>query len=168
MKLNELYDQPIEIKWREKNMHTWDGFFVVGDIPYYLYIFKDQPETYQDSPLPAVLYDQYKDIIQTRGIWETNFSIDYYKLPPEQHKKFQKELGPHYEFKVTKTGNAVVILSTVIAALREFINTINPALLVFEAKEDSRRKLYEHVVKRFGIPFETFKTRGSTGYMLVF
>lgn len=55
----------------------------------------------------------------------------------------------NHKYGITGTGDAQAIFATVIAMMSEFTRKIQPAVMMFEAKEVSRSKLYERLIKRY-------------------
>lgn len=55
---------------------------------------------------------------------------------------------------ITGGGGAIQVFATVIATIREYL-TEHPEVthIAFKAKEKSRQRLYEHLLKRIGVPF---------------
>ena len=85
---------------------------------------------------------------------------------PDEAKYLQShDLGPTIDFEfenegrgagITGTGHANEVMSHATQAMRELLEENRPAGVVFTAKEPSRRKLYEHVLRRFNQHAEDF------------
>lgn len=99
--LNELFDKPLEWKWRRQDTKAWVGSFSIDN-----------------------------DII------ELNIG------PGNGHLAGVAFFSHNGLFDVTNAGQSFPIFSTVIAMIREFINTVKPQGLEFSSKESSRTKLY--------------------------
>lgn len=65
------------------------------------------------------------------------------------------------ELVLSGTGNAMVVFSTVIQCVREFVNAINPKMLEFYGKnsETSRNKLYPKLIKMLMKEFPDYVQR---------
>jgi hypothetical protein len=167
MKLYELWNEPLPVKWIQKTEYAWEGDFTVGNIPYYIYIFNEKQADQKHSLLPPAIYEKYKDILQTEGVWEVEFKIDTNNIDYEQKEKMRAQRGSDYPFSILGTGNAIGVFSTILAALKEFVTQAHPSLIYFEAKEETRVKLYNRLVRQTKMKFEQFKFRGYTSYLIV-
>jgi len=121
--ITELFNQStVPFKWtkQDDNNGVYVAVFTVGEIPYLFSAFR--LETVQP------------------GEWDVKFGI---------HSKYAKENSLN-SYGITGTGNAGVVMSTVVSILKEFLaqNISNINVLKFSAAEESRRKLYARMVQR--------------------
>ena len=66
-------------------------------------------------------------------------------------------------FKITGSGSAHEVLGKVAAAINAYVKTKNPPLLVFSAKEESRRRLYDRMVKNLAAAFPAYSALAIAG-----
>jgi len=71
---------------------------------------------------------------QVQDIWELTFWVE------TREYSFSR-------YGLTGTGNAAAVMAAVIKAFKIFIKKFSPATFWFEAKEESRQKLYDRLSK---------------------
>jgi len=59
------------------------------------------------------------------------------------------------EYDIMNSGNSVLVFSTVVSILKKLLDDLHPRMLIFSAKEPSRRKLYLRMVKTLLPTWET-------------
>jgi hypothetical protein len=117
--LNELFDTTIPIKWMQYgSAHTRIASFVVDGFRYHS-IF---------SLIGTYRYE-----------WVFELDFNYKKA---KHIDATDSLG------IIGTGNASIVFSAALATLIAFIKKQSPYEIEFSAEEDSRKKLYDTMVRR--------------------
>jgi len=75
---------------------------------------------------------------QGHGIWDLEFGLE-----TVQQGRLKSKTS------ITKTGNAVKVFATVASIIKQFIRSHDVNGIEFSAKEASRRKLYDRLIKQF-------------------
>lgn len=111
-------------------------------------------ELFKDNGYP---YEWYHD--QHGDNWEANFeaALGNGRIVPG-HATFESyhsnlklyifEFSINREYGITNTGNAIKIFTTIVTITLDFLNKAKPNVLVFSAKEQSRKKLYARMADR--------------------
>ena len=120
MLLKELFDKPEEIKWTYFNKYQAHGIFNINKMQYAIHI--NDISDYQEKD-----YDP-GDVV------DIEFLV----------KGTRKGQG------ITDTGNEIKVFSTVISGITEWVKQYKPKVISFIAKEPSRRKLYERMIRVIG------------------
>lgn len=76
------------------------------------------------------------------------------------------DVGARDAYEMTNRGDAAVILSTVVAIIRNAIERAPIKILAFEAKEPSRRRLYAHIVKRMSKDSRSIDVNGYQRFLV--
>lgn len=84
------------------------------------------------------IYEVNFDLIKTK-LFAKDFWLIEFKLV---NKKQEDEYG------IQNTGNSSLVFSTVFKIIFDFIKLVKPKMIKFEAKEESRKKLYTTLVKK--------------------
>jgi hypothetical protein len=134
MKLQEVFDKPEKIQWKQKNKETYDGHFKIAGITYAFYASRD------------VFAIDDKDYYG----YDIDFSLIDYDDEVEEKMTADKFGSGASAYGITGTGNQYKIFSTVIAGLKELVKTQKPSFIHFSANEKSRQKLYNRLVKVLG------------------
>lgn len=130
--IQESLALPFPIEWEQRSMDRWYGTFQAGDEEYFLMCYR----------------------------------IDGFDHPDEDGNTFMRSrrTGDWYDmaFSLTRdglAGNRVIgtdgmefrIFATVIAGIREFLNEVNPELIMLSASKDNpnRLPLYKRMARRF-------------------
>ena len=111
--------------------------------------YKSRREVEATFVISNIQYKFYAYSFDQNDIWEVEF-----KIVNEEY------VGSR--FGLTGTGNASLVMSTVVDILREFIKEYSDKItqLIFSAKEDSRRDLYARMVRRL-LPTWKFEKNGA-------
>jgi hypothetical protein len=183
MLLNELYDQPLPYDLQQQD-GEYEGSFEVEGIEYGVEIMKVMPRS--DIGLQFILRQLPKEI-QSNVSWsgegemdddaqdQLQEIIDEYgdeliEKYPSFWVHFHAETDRGSEDKITGTGNAIKVFSTVVEMVMQVVKA-NPNTLeiMFESvtSEPSRMKLYDRLVKIFAKK-TGFVNRSTPGaYVLV-
>ena len=144
MKLFELFGQsaPYEL---HKIDDGWEGQFDVisprlGEITYQVRLelsapVSDQAEQFYDRATDWQKHDSLDDAFADHPSYGVEFAIEN----PDA-------VGLDSHFNISGTGNAYLVLSTVMSIIQEVVQKTNPVELWFSASEPSRRKLYDRIV----------------------
>lgn len=87
---------------------------------------------------------------QTIKAWIVEFTDSYARDP----------------FAMTNRGDALAILSTVVTIIKEAIQKSGANVVMFEAKEPSRQKVYSHLVSRLSSDARAVDRNGSKRYLV--
>lgn len=137
MILLELFDRPAQYTIHKTNF-GFEAFFTVGDLNYRVALVDAEPESEETRRFLHLKFGKidpetyYERVITQYPVLEVNFRII-------------KEEGT--DFELSGTGNEVVVFSTVLAILQEVDRKLHPIELQFSAKEPSRKKLYDRMVR---------------------
>lgn len=93
----------------------------------------------------------------------------YFRLSLKNMHVYCLEFDRNGTFQITDEGDAVRIMSTVIAITKEFVAKAHPLMFYFTAHEPSRIKLYSALAKRFtsmasSIGYKIATTLPDNGY----
>jgi len=137
MKLAEVFTKPKgKIKWKRKNTFKWDGVFSVGSREFR---FMALIGAVDDSELYP-----YEDKVDKEETWNVSFH--------------QSKIGgkPATDPGITGAGKPIEVFNGALAAMKEFVKGAKPKYIYFSAKEPSRMKLYNLMVKNLasGVGFK--------------
>lgn len=108
--------------------------------------------------------DRIDELFDTPAVWgwqrKTNdlctaiFNVDNhsYKFTAEEYYPgswsigFAKTDAGRYEYGVTNTGNAALVMSTIVDIMKDFFHQYSPRQISFTADEPSRQKLYLRMI----------------------
>lgn len=77
------------------------------------------------------------------------------------------DIGQIDPFASTNRGDAIAVLSAVIAVIRDAIERQPMDVLMFSAKDAGRQRVYAHILKKLNLPFEHIKTpSGDVRYVI--
>lgn len=123
--IQEALDQPVDIKWVSKSDDFWKGRF------------------YIDNPELDKSYAYEIDIMMT-DVDNPAWDISFYLTAGDE------QLDSDYmTFGITGTGKSNTVFATVLSAIKQWIEAVDPVAFHLSALEDSRVKLYSALFKRF-------------------
>ena len=129
MKLTEVFTKPKgKIKWKRKSATRWDGVFSVDDREFR---FMALIGAIDDSELHP-----YEDKVDKKETWNVSF---------HQSKVGGKRAT---DTGITGAGKPIEVFNGALAAIKEFVKGAKPKYIYFSAKEPSRMKLYNLMVKK--------------------
>ena len=129
MKLAEVFTKPKgKIKWKRKSATKWDGVFSVDDREFR---FMALIGAIDDSELHP-----YEDKVDKKETWNVSF---------HQSKVGGKRAT---DTSITGGGKPIEVFNGALAAIKEFVKGAKPKYIYFSAKEPSRMKLYNLMVKK--------------------
>ena len=129
MKLAEVFTKPKgKIKWKRKSATRWDGVFSVDDREFR---FMALIGAIDDSELHP-----YEDKVDKKETWNVSF---------HQSKVGGKRAT---DTGITGAGKPIEVFNGALAAIKEFVKGAKPKYIYFSAKEPSRMKLYNLMVKK--------------------
>lgn len=120
MLLTEVFNAPYEWKWTTTDRRYVQAIFYDKD---------NTPYIFTASARDIAPMDQEEEL----RAWEIDF--------------VRKSKDGSYSWEITKTGDQHRILATVIDILRKLVKARKVVALMFSAKEPSRAKLYQRIVK---------------------
>jgi len=134
MKLREVFTKPKgKIKWATKTAKKWVGDYSVDDRDFKFEAFKgivDDSELYP-----------YEDKVDKKETW----FVGFIQLKPGQIGTGRRRGGTT---NITGKGKPIEVLNKTLVAAKEFVKGAKPAYIYFSAKEPSRMKLYNIMVKK--------------------
>ena len=129
MKLAEVFTKPKgKIKWKRKSATKWDGVFSVDEREFR---FMALIGAIDDSELHP-----YEDKVDKKETWNVSF---------HQSKVGGKRAT---DTGITGAGKPIEVFNGALAAIKEFVKGAKPKYIYFSAKEPSRMKLYNLMVKK--------------------
>ena len=129
MKLTEVFTKPKgKIKWNRKSATKWDGVFSVDDREFR---FMALIGAIDDSELHP-----YEDKVDKKETWNVSF---------HQSKVGGKRAT---DTGITGAGKPIEVFNGALAAIKEFVKGAKPKYIYFSAKEPSRMKLYNIMVRK--------------------
>jgi len=129
MKLAEVFTKPKgKIKWKRKSATRWDGVFSVDDREFR---FMALIGAIDDSELHP-----YEDKVDKKETWNVSF---------HQSKVGGKRAT---DTGITGAGKPIEVFNGALAAIKEFVKGAKPKYIYFSAKEPSRMKLYNLMIKK--------------------
>ena len=97
-----------------------------------------------------------------KNSWDIAFYLKDYKN--------KINLNTQYYF-LSGTGDAMRVMATILVIIKDFIKQIKPQYITFDAKEKSRQKLYDRMIKvlssKFGYKLDRSYKVNSKYYRLV-
>lgn len=128
--VKEALDQPVDIKWVSKSQDFWKGRF------------------YIDNAEAGTSYAYEIDIMKLddeNPAWDISFYMT------AENDKYASEFDdPNWAtYSITGTGKSGTVFATVLAAIRQWIESEDPDVFHLAALEDSRVRLYNALFKRF-------------------
>ena len=134
MKLREVFTKPKgKIKWTTKTAKKWVGDYSVDDRDFKFQAFKGIVD---DSELHP-----YEDKVDKKETW----FVGFIQLKPGQIGTGRRRGGTT---NITGKGKPIEVLNKTLVAAKEFVKGAKPAYIYFSAKEPSRMKLYNIMVKK--------------------
>ena len=131
MKLREVFTKPKgKIKWTTKTAKKWVGDYSVGDRDFKFQAFKGIVD---DSELHP-----YEDKVDKKETWSVSFVQIAATRPAGQRRVAD----------ITGEGKPIEVFNGALAAMKEFVKGAKPKYIYFSAKEPSRMKLYNVMVKK--------------------
>lgn len=107
--------------------------------------------------------DEFKPTIQVAEFRAANgkpYEVTFAHVRTLEGGRWDMEFTPiPREWRVTHTGDAPAILSTVVEVLRDFIAEMNPREIHFTGKEESRQKLYDRMMTVVPRAFPAYQGR---------
>ena len=136
MKLTEVFTKPKgKLKWKTKTAKKWNAEFSVGDRKFEFMALKGAVD---DSELYP-----HEDEVDQKEAWSVGF--------------VQAGTGKgSARTDITGEGKPIEIFNKALAAMKEFVKGAKPKYIYFSAKEPSRMKLYNLMVKKLasGVGFK--------------
>jgi len=133
MKLAEVFTKPKgKIKWKRKSATRWDGVFSVDDREFRFMALKGAID---DSELHP-----YEDKVDKKETWSVSFHQS--KVGGRQAIIYGPDTG------ITGAGKPIEVFNGALAAIKEFVKGTKPKYIYFSAKEPSRMKLYNIMVRK--------------------
>ena len=129
MKLAEVFTKPKgKINWKRKSAAEWAGVFSVGDREFR---FMAQKGGVDDSELFP-----HEEEVDKKEVWSVGFA--------------QSRVGGKAKAStdITGAGKPIEVFNKAIVAMKEFVKGARPKYIYFSAKEPSRMKLYNIMVKK--------------------
>ena len=134
MKLREVFTKPKgKIKWTTKTAKKWVGNYSVDDRGFEFNAMKGDVD---DSELHP-----YEDKVDKKETW----FVGFFQLKPGQLGTDWRRGGTT---DITGKGKSIEVLNKTLVAAKEFVKGAKPAYIYFSAKEPSRMKLYNIMVKK--------------------
>ena len=128
MKLTEVFTKPKgKIKWKTKSATNWTGVFSVGDRKFVFVALKGAVEESELYP--------HEDEVDQKEAWAVGFVQD-------ATRKGKARID------ITGEGKPIEVFNKTLAAMKEFVKGAKPKYIYFSAKEPSRMKLYNLMVKK--------------------
>ena len=128
MKLTEVFAKPKgKIKWKTKTARKWNGEFSIGDRKFVFIAVKGAVD---DSELYP-----HEDEVDKKEAWSVGFVQD-------ATRKGKARID------ITGEGKPIEVFNKTLAAMKEFVKGAKPKYIYFSAKEPSRMKLYNLMVKK--------------------
>ncbi len=121
MLLTEVFNAPYEWNWTTTDRRYVQALFYDKD---------NTPYVFTASARDIAPMDQAEELVS----WEIDFAR-------------KSKDGSSYSWDVTNTGDQHRILATIIDIMRKFVKARKVISLMFSAKEPSRAKLYQRIVK---------------------
>ena len=126
MKLTEVFAKPKgKVKWTSKSSTKWEGTFAVEDR---VFEFRATLGKADESMIYPVKLSKE----ELEDVWELQFVQKW----------------PDYSLEITGGGKPIEVLNKALVAAKEFVKRAKPAYINFSAKEPSRMKLYNIMVKK--------------------
>jgi len=119
--IQEALEKPVDIKWITSTEDFWKGRF------------------YIDDPTKNQSYVYDIDIMRVDSespVWEISFYLTYEEVE-------------WATYQITGTGNANTVFATVLHAIKQWANAMNPIAFNLTALEDSRIRLYKTLLKKY-------------------
>ena len=136
MKLTEVFAKPKgKIKWKTKTARKWNGEFSIGDRKFVFIAVKGAVD---DSELYP-----HEDEVDKKEAWSVGFVQD-------ATRKGKARID------ITGEGKPIEVFNKTLVAMKEFVKGAKPKYIYFSAKEPSRMKLYNLMVKKLasGVGFK--------------
>ena len=128
MKLREVFTKPKgKIKWKTNSAKKWNGEFSVGDRKFAFIALKGVVD---DSELHP-----YEDEVDKKEAWSVGFVQDATGKGSARTD-------------ITGEGKPIEVFNKALAAMKEFVKGTKPKYIYFSAKEPSRMKLYNIMIKK--------------------
>jgi len=128
MKLTEIFAKPKgKIEWKTKSAKKWNGEFSVGDRKFVFIALKgavDESELYP-----------FEDKVDKKETWSVGFVQDATGKGSARTD-------------ITGEGKPIEVFNKALVAMKEFVKGAKPKYIYFSAKEPSRMKLYNLMVKK--------------------
>ena len=128
MKLREVFTKPKgKIKWKTKTAKNWNAEFSVGDRKFMFIALKgvvDESELYP-----------HEDEVDQKEAWAVGFGR--YTTRKSRART-----------DITGEGKPIEVFNGALAAMKKFVKGAKPKYIYFSAKEPSRMKLYNLMVKK--------------------
>ena len=129
MKLAEVFTKPKgKFKWKRKSAAEWAGVFSVGDREFRFMAGKGGVDDSELFP--------HEEEVDKNEVWSVGF--------------VQSRVGgkPKGSTDITGAGKPIEVFNGALAAMKEFVKGTKPKYIYFSAKEPSRMKLYNIMVKK--------------------
>ena len=128
MKLTEVFAKPKgKIKWKTKTAKKWNGEFSVGDRKF---VFEATKGAVDESELHP-----HEDEVDQKEAWSVGFVQAGTGKGSARHD-------------ITGEGKPIEVFNKALVAMKEFVKGAKPKYIYFSAKEPSRMKLYNLMVKK--------------------
>ena len=128
MKLTEVFTKPKgKLKWKTKSAKKWVGYFGVGTREFKFEALKGEVD-------PSGLYP-FEDKVDAKETWSVVFAQDATGKGSARTD-------------ITGKGKPIEVFNGALAAMKEFVKGAKPKYIYFSAKEPSRMKLYNLMVKK--------------------
>lgn len=113
-------------------------------------------------------------IVKTNSLWQGEFFIKDKKYVIKAMKssdmpwevKFQLMLNNRPTEKITGTGDAFLVFSTVINGMKQWINEVNPKIFMLSSYDDNRTSLYSRMLANL-LPKSIYKIELFNGSFLI-
>ena len=134
MKLTEVFTKPKgKIKWKTKSATNWTGEFSVDDRKFAFIALKGAVEESELYP--------HEDEVDQKEAW----AVGFVQMGTRKDTAAARNFG---RVDITGGGNPIEVFNGALAAMKEFVKGAKPKYIYFSAKEPSRMKLYNLMVKK--------------------
>ena len=145
MKLIEVFTKPKgKIKWSFKSSTKWEGTFAVGER---VFVFTAGMGRADESMVNPIKMSRE----EIESVWVVDFM----------------QVKPTVSNDITGGGKAIEVFNNALVAAKEFVKGEKPKYISFTAKETSRMRLYNVMVKKLaqGLGYKPLPVSGGN-YLL--
>ena len=145
MKLIEVFTKPKgKIKWSFKSSTKWEGTFAVGER---VFVFTAGMGRADESMVHPIKMSRE----EIESVWVVDFM----------------QVKPTVSNDITGGGKAIEVFNNALVAAKEFVKGEKPKYISFTAKETSRMRLYNVMVKKLaqGLGYKPLPVSGGN-YLL--
>ena len=164
MRLFELFDKKADWKWQQRNTKRFGLMYALSGIRQGVAtISLDNGMEYEVTiECEKNFVNAYikKEDAEKLGDIVTNKNIFYVQFDAGAAGSSEKT------FNITGTGQEYAVFSTVIDIMKDYQSSANVDWWAFTAKEPSRKKLYDRMIKRFSSEYYAFDYPGEKVYLV--